>query len=102
VQETRSLRAIQQQVRVVTCTRSEACMEFLADWCGPQHGHAGRQQRVDAAHPRGERTLDRGIEMHDLVRGVHTRVGATGGVYAQWLARDRCKRALQRILHRAT
>src|SRR5574343_709955 len=95
-----TLRTVEQQVSITPAMRAEAGMKFLADRLRPAHRHAFRQMRIDTAHPGSDRTFDRSIEMHDLLGGMYTGIGAPGTQHAGTLPGDFGERRLQRILHR--
>ncbi len=85
-------RAHQQQVGVVAGRCGKARMEVLGNRMRPQHRGRGRQVGVDAADPRGIRTLRIRFEMDDLRHGVHAGIGAPGSGHG-----DRHGRRFRRI-----
>ena len=61
-----TLRPVEQQIAVAASVGRKARMKIVGDRLRPAHRHRRRQKGVDAAHPGGERSLDRRVEMHHL------------------------------------
>jgi hypothetical protein len=73
----------------------EARVEIGGDRTRPEHRDVGGKIRIDATHPRVVRALGLDIEVDDLHRCVHARIGAARGDRADRRIRDRPERALE-------
>ena len=51
----------------------------------PLHSHLCTEKSIDATHPRKFLTLQRRVEMHHLIAGMHAGVGAASANYLNWV-----------------
>jgi len=93
---------VEQQISVVTRRRRKTSVEIVRDRRAPQNRGGGREMRVDAAYPRGQRPRDRRVEVNDLRRRMHAGIGTTRCDGANRCVGDDRERALERVLHRTS
>ena len=99
--DARSLRTIDQQVAIAsTIGRKSGVKRFRHRVC-PAHGNGRRQEGINPAYPRRQRTIRSGIKMHDLTRGMNTGIGPSCTNYRDRLSGNPGKRLFQFILNRS-
>ena len=77
----------------------EARVEVVVDAPCPAHGDAGRQVRVEAAHPAALGAVGLRLNAHHLLHGVHARIRATRAHRRRLHLQEGLKRILKRLLH---
>jgi hypothetical protein len=77
-------------------------MECVIDLTRPLHSDASWEMRIGSANPRLLRTLNRRIEMHNLVKGVNASICAPGTNGNDWLRSKSRQGQFKTVLHRLT
>jgi len=97
----RACRPRQDEVSVVTCRRRETRVESHRHGHGPKHIDVVWQVGIAAEDPRPRRPPGSGIEMHDLLEGVHAGIRAPRAVDGDRTIGDPGQRLLETGLHGA-